>query len=1066
MKQKKILSILLSIPLILGCLSGFITANATQGDNSSFVESFQNPTKETQPKIRYWWQGANGKTDDDIYREIKSIADAGFTSVEMIKMDSRDQIDLEEYGWGTDRWNHVSEVVIAAAEEYGITVDFTIGPRWPSASTEITVNDELASQKMVYSVKELSTTDFVLENGQYVYQGGVPKETESDYEQRFIAATIAKKTGGVHTKKVSFTKFGNTIESELSIYELDENSLQAVEVSEESGLVNWSIPSTENPEDYIMYGFYAQGTGQTVSGVTAKDSVVIDHYSADATRMVLSKWENELFTDTIKEHFKEYGGDFFEDSLELTESIVPWTKGTLDLFKQEYGYDLTKYLPVLVERLNTSATTTPLYGFKDQSDELIVNDYIDLFNHLYQKNHLQVITEWAKEYNMNYRAQVYAGMDTGIYDSNYSAAIVGTAEGESLAFSVNDDGMDSSEYDCFRNLSGGVHMAGKQILSDELGAVRNYNYRLSFTKLVETINRNVSGGVNQFVLHGTPSQSDNEYVTWPGYHGWIGKYWSEDWEDRQPVWENMEILTDYMARIQQVMQSGTAKMDLAVFYDEKTATRQFFENDSLTSYGYSYELLSPDTLELPMATVKNGVLASEGAAYRAMVFYNQNDMSLSMVEKLQDYADNGLKLIFIGDTPTEIKNYANYQQEREQMNAAMQKLLVSENVYQISSTDELAGKLEEIDLDGNVKYSTQVGVMTLRREDGKTNYYWMYNKSEQDQNVTVSLTGTGIPYALDLWTGEITPVAQYTVEDGTVTIPVNLNAGEARVYAITPEALVETPKTHVTAGTANRYFYDQNGNIIVSSDQKGTYATVLSDGTVKQSELSFESYAVALKDQTWNLAIERWSEPDNGDPNGMKKTILNYQLSSLAAWKELEPDIPTMSGRGTYTTTVNLEQWQPGKIAQLQLSVGSGTVAITTITVNGTELPVVDQTLKSVDISNYVTQGENTIQIATASSLYNEVFQGEDEIGLLDAAIQISDCDVISIQRELDSDSSDEQPSQPSEPSNPVEDGFNSSTDQVAVPSTGDHNMILVVFGVIMVLGMSICIICRNRKHS
>ena len=125
-----------------------------------------------------------------------------------------------------------------------------------------------------------------------------------------------------------------------------------------------------------------------------------------------------------------------------------------------------------------------------------------------------------------------------------------------------------------------------------------------------------------------------------------------------------------------------------------------------------------------------------------------------------------------------------------------------------------------------------------------------------------------------------------------------------------------------------------------------------------------------------------------------------------------------------------------------------------------------DQTLKSVDISNYVTQGENTIQIAIASSLYNEVFQGEDEIGLLDAAIQISDCDVISIQREVDSDSSDEQPSQPSEPSNPVEDGFNSSTDQVAVPSTGDHNMILVVFGVIMVLGMIICIICRNRKHS
>lgn len=93
-----------------------------------------------------------------------------------------------------------------------------------------------------------------------------------------------------------------------------------------------------------------------------------------------------------------------------------------------------------------------------------------------------MIDDWAKEQGLTYRVQAYSGYDTSHYDSIQAASMVGKIEGESLAFMECHDGMDS-----FRYLAGGAHMGGKQIVSDELGAVFRGTYNVTAESLGDII---------------------------------------------------------------------------------------------------------------------------------------------------------------------------------------------------------------------------------------------------------------------------------------------------------------------------------------------------------------------------------------------------------------------------------------------------------------------------------------------------------------------------------------------------------------------------------------------------
>ena len=78
---------------------------------------------------------------------------------------------------------------------------------------------------------------------------------------------------------------------------------------------------------------------------------------------------------------------------------------------------------------------------------------------------------------------------------------------------------------------------------------------------------------------------------------------------------------------------------------------KIFKTESLEQNGYSYDFLSPATINLDNMKVKDGILDKDGSGYKALVFDNQSDISYETANKILEFAKKGLKIIFVGEIP-------------------------------------------------------------------------------------------------------------------------------------------------------------------------------------------------------------------------------------------------------------------------------------------------------------------------------------------------------------------------------------------------------------------------------
>ncbi|KAE8343154.1 hypothetical protein BDV24DRAFT_161591 [Aspergillus arachidicola] len=161
-------------------------------------------------------------------------------------------------------------------------------------------------------------------------------------------------------------------------------------------------------------------------------------------------------------------------------------------------------------------------------------------------------------------------------------------ETETLSFSNLIDG--------FRQFSGPVNLAGKNVISIELGADFGQAYYQTWTELLQEAKHAFVAGVNQLVIHALTPPAGLDV----GY--------------KQAM--------DYLARCQFILQEGVPRVDL-VFWDKQTAQDAYpgilYEPTDLQDAGYTYEYLSPENFDSPMAYVKNGVLAPQQQAFKAMI---------------------------------------------------------------------------------------------------------------------------------------------------------------------------------------------------------------------------------------------------------------------------------------------------------------------------------------------------------------------------------------------------------------------------------------------------------------
>lgn len=239
------------------------------------------------------------------------------------------------------------------------------------------------------------------------------------------------------------------------------------------------------------------------------------------------------------------------------------------MFKAQHGYDIEKFLPLLmwgnnniILQLNAPGQVRAVLNTPDGGQGYI-NDFRKTLSHGYSE-YLNTLSAWAHELGVGLSAQPSYNMPMNVADS---IPLVDLPETESLQFADNIDG--------YRQFTGIAALAGKNVISNEMGAVPFKTYQYTTQDLLFSIHRAFAGGINRFILHGLAFTGFYYETTWPGYTAFQYVF-SDQHSPRKPDWDHgFAEAIEYISRVSSILQQGLRRIDVAFFYETSATNPNF-----------------------------------------------------------------------------------------------------------------------------------------------------------------------------------------------------------------------------------------------------------------------------------------------------------------------------------------------------------------------------------------------------------------------------------------------------------------------------------------------------------
>ncbi|CAI7604745.1 unnamed protein product [Penicillium pancosmium] len=937
----------------------------TNDQTSATVDrgSFQNPSARLRPRFRYWLPDS-GVNAEIVQQNIKAAGALGAGGVEFLSFyNYGGQLapapagsNWSRDGFGTEAFHSMFLAALHAHKEAGLVMDFPLGPNQGQG-----VPADPSDEGLQWDLEPFS----VAIPGDGHFDGEIPGWGAGELVA-LVSAEVLQSTNSSH---LQLTLKNGTL------------SDWAGKVSP-SGSVSLDLPASQNT--YRLFAFYQflnhnknlQYSSTPAKTIFDNGSYVVDHFTARGAKVTTKFWEEYILPGGVKELLMEVGNYGWEDSIEILSNIS-WTPSLPSTFHSKYGYDLKSVLPIIMfsnNNINTQSTqpgaiecllNTPDHGLG------YINDFRGALVDGY-RSYLEELTRWVNlELNLQMSAQVSYNLPM---DMESNIPFVNAPECESLQFKDSIDG--------YRQFTGPAHLAGKRVISNEMGAVMMKAYQLTHSELLYSINRAVVGGVNQMVFHGQTYTGEYYGTTWPGYTAFLYLF-SEMYSDKQPSWDHgFGDLLNYTARVQYLQQSGVPRTDVAI-YNKVSGTNPNFPTlytaNDLIDAGYTYSYLSPDNFALPEANVRDGTLAPNGPAYKALVITSNSNLTLSGVHYIQKYAQAGLPVILAGGDPGVYASHDN--RDNKSIRKAIQALKKSANVCSVSA-GQVSAKLHALGLRPQVATHTNGTWYTTWRENSQTGLDHAFVFCDVNASTgTLDISTRKTPFLFDPWTGSKKPLLGYTQSKNRVTIPLSLAGNQTIIVGFGENEDVSTK--HATNIPSSVIGYDTQGNAVVSAS-KSQQTLVLSNG--KKVILPSPKVASSSALSNWTLTAEHWEAPSNiSDASTIAiKHNTTHQLSSLVSWHQIE-GLTNSSGLGYYTTHIT---WPPVKGsadgAYLFLPPIDHTARVY---VNGHQLPPLDLTAPRADLSTYLKKGSNALAVIVPTTMWNYIRSIADEIETVNVPI-------------------------------------------------------------------------------
>lgn len=919
-------------PLLIAASLSFVATVATvlaplgapadalpERPGSAFVQQFRAADTSHGAMFRWWWTSA---IDADVaVQQLRQVAAAGYKGVEIaFVMDGVSYVvDTDQREYGDAGWRAAVRAVLAEANRLGVQVDLTLGGRWPAAVPGLDVSSDAASQ-------ELTTGNATVAAGARFDQA-LPQPAPLTYEDRTMEdgkVVTTSRTSPASYVAATATRCVDACGGATPVLDLE--TVVDLSANVTDGNLDWTAPADGT---WVVTSYWRRGTaqrndapfGSSLSPWSEPESRVVDHFGAAGTEAILTFFGG-LLDGPTRRLLRKNGGSLFEDSLELKHAQA-WTPAFLDAFEETNGYRIEPYLPVLAKLDATGPFSEPeaRYVWAAGQDEVatrISHDVEETLDDLYVNEHVRPIRTWANRLGLGFRAQPYGEA----IDLGGAAQELDVSECESLGCTE----------DQFRALAGGVTAAGKTLLSSEMlpGGFGNL-YGLTPAEIAALANKEYSFGANQMVFHGLPyrdlppaadgSQVDTA-AAWPGFHAFSARI-GEAFGPRQPAWTMEPAMGDYYARIQQVLQAGTARYDVAVL----DGGGAFLGDTDLT---YSY--LTADSLAgLPVVA---GRLAPDRASYGALVV-GSDPIDLATAKEIERVAGAGLPVVVLDGGPQRVAGYAASATDAAAEDAAI--VAVFDRIAALPTGFEATdGAAAATLLEQRVVPSVDglaADVEAARRVSGAATFTALFNRGTDEVSTKASLLAPGgtVPYLLDPWSGKVTVISDYKRAGGRIEIDLDLAAGDSALVALAGRSFARGAQP--AAGPA--------------------------------TSIPGE---VALTD--WSLSLDEYLPGGADDPSYITRHVTRtVDDVELAPWSDIE-GIENAVGVGTYRTTVTVSTQDAAVGTLLDLGDVAGAYRVR---LNGKLLSTPDQLDHVVDLGSRLVPGANTIEVEVASPLLNRL---------------------------------------------------------------------------------------------
>jgi len=792
-------------------MAGVIAPRTATAQPGSLEAAFRAPPISARPWVRWWWPGG-AVEDAELRREIDILDQAGFGGGEIQpfnpgvpNLTPAERTAINDYATPSF-FAHVGAAVDQAARR-GLHLDYTFGSAWPSGGGHA-ITPELA-------LLELGVSMATVTGGQ---AGPVriapPKRTRklgawspldprtnapdvADWPDRLakrekIVAVVAARGAAPLLKPASPSAF--KLDPWSSVVEpgrLEAGSaLVLTDRLRSDGTLDWRPP----PGQWQVLVFKQYAADSSVSaGVGAGPQLVLDHFQRAAFD-AHARRVGDAMVPQLSAAFGKTLRAAFVDSLELMPDLY-WSEDLLQEFKRRRGYDLTPYLPLIIQPGWVEAWSAhwsmPYYSMpRPGGGDLgarVREDYHKTVSELLAERFVEPFVDWNHDHGLEARFQAHGAPS----DTLRAYGLADIPETEDLGA--------GGDLDFLKLARSAGDIYGRREISAESWCWPGRPYSVTPEELKRRSDFLFAGGVNRIVAHGFPYASHPE--RWPGWHAFppgFGAGFSTMLSETNPIWAVIPALTTYVSRAQAVLQSGDNVVPVAVFMQD-TIVYEGHETKgqselpllrALLASGYDYDRLNTDGLV--KSHVEHGALVTPGGhRFFAVVLPKSDVLDLAAAEALARFAREGLKVVFVDANPSRSEGL--HDARRRDLRLRQAVAAISAHGGAVLSEAETPDGLRRLAVPANLTFDPGVTGSFVERSVGDQRVYFFRNPDETEQVIGFTAPVEGGAQLWDAWTGEVAPIGVSRVPGGR-HVKVTLKPGASAFVVFGPDLPETAPQ--------------------------------------------------------------------------------------------------------------------------------------------------------------------------------------------------------------------------------------------------------------------------------